>query len=106
MPFPDIDPIIFQIGPFAIRWYALAYIAGLMLAWRYCLVLTDRTPGTMTRLQLDDFLVWATIGVVIGGRLGYVTFYQPGYFLAHPGPKSRVLLVPGDGLSMTGGSNR
>jgi phosphatidylglycerol:prolipoprotein diacylglycerol transferase len=84
MPFPDIDPILIQIGPFAVRWYALAYIAGLLLGWRYCLMLTNRPPQAMTREQLDDFLVWATIGVVIGGRLGYVVFYQPGYFLAHP----------------------
>ncbi len=84
MPFPDIDPIAIQIGPLAIRWYALAYIAGLVLGWRYCLALADRPPGLVTRAHVDDFLVWATLGVVLGGRLGFVLFYQPDYFLAHP----------------------
>ena len=84
MPFPDIDPIAIQIGPLVIRWYALAYITGLVLGWRYCLRLTARPPQGVTREQIDDFLLWATLGVVLGGRLGYVAFYQPGYFIANP----------------------
>ena len=84
MPFPDIDPIAFQLGPIVIRWYALAYIAGLLLGWRYAIYLTRFPPQAVTARHLDDLLVWATLGIVVGGRLGYVFFYQPSYFLANP----------------------
>jgi len=87
LAYPEIDPIAVQIGPFAIRWYALAYIAGLVLAWRYCRWLAGRPTRPSQRLApeaFDDFLLWATLGVVLGGRLGYVVFYQPGYYLDHP----------------------
>ena len=84
MEFPNIDPIALQIGSIAIRWYALAYITGLLLGWRYCVYLTKFPPKAVTPVQLDDFLVWATMGIVLGGRLGYVVFYQPLYFLEHP----------------------
>ena len=79
LPFPDIDPIIFQIGPLAIRWYALAYIAGLMLGWKYIvrLVRRDGDSAAMSEMQVDDFLVWATIGVVLGGRLAMCCFIDP-----------------------------
>jgi phosphatidylglycerol:prolipoprotein diacylglycerol transferase len=82
--FPNFDPVIFQIGPLAIRWYALAYIVGLVGAWRYGIWLARREPNLVTAQHVDDFLVWATVGVILGGRLGYVFFYQPAYFLAHP----------------------
>jgi phosphatidylglycerol:prolipoprotein diacylglycerol transferase len=82
--FPDFDPVLFQIGPFAIRWYALAYIFGLVGAWRYGIWLARQAPNLVTAEQIDDFLVWATFGVILGGRLGYVFFYQPAYFLEHP----------------------
>lgn len=84
IPFPAIDPVAVAIGPFVVRWYALAYIAGLLIGWRYCLVLADRPPRLIERRDIDDFLVWATLGVVLGGRIGYVLFYQPGYYLQHP----------------------
>lgn len=84
MVFPDFDPVLFQIGPFAIRWYALAYIFGLVGAWRYGIWLARQAPNLVTAEQIDDFLVWATFGVILGGRLGYVFFYQPAYFLEHP----------------------
>ena len=82
--FPNIDPVAVAIGPFAVRWYALAYIAGLVLAWRYCRWLAARPPKRLPPDAFDDFLLWATLGVVLGGRLGYVLFYQPGYYLSHP----------------------
>jgi phosphatidylglycerol:prolipoprotein diacylglycerol transferase len=84
IPFPAIDPVAIPLGPFAIRWYALAYIVGLLIGWRYCLALSDRPPGLIGRKEVDDFLVWATLGVVIGGRLGYVLFYNLPQYLAHP----------------------
>src|SRR5690242_740446 len=84
IPFPAIDPVAIAIGPLAIRWYALAYIAGLLIGWRYCLHLADRPPGRVSRGDIDDFLVWATLGVVLGGRIGYVLFYQFGYYSQNP----------------------
>lgn len=82
--FPDFDPVLFQVGPFAIRWYALAYIFGLIGAWRYGIWLARKAPPLVTAKQIDDFLIWATLGVILGGRLGYVFFYQPAYFLENP----------------------
>ena len=82
--FPEFDPVIFQIGPVAIRWYALAYIVGLVGAWRYGIWLARRKPYLVTPQQIDDFLVWGTLGVILGGRLGFVFFYQPAYYLANP----------------------
>jgi phosphatidylglycerol---prolipoprotein diacylglyceryl transferase len=102
LPFPDIDPIIFQIGPLAIRWYALAYIAGLMLGWKYVvrLVRHDGDKAALSEVQVDDFLVWATIGVVLGGRLGYVLFYRPGFYLDNP---AEIIAVWQGGMSFHGG---
>jgi phosphatidylglycerol:prolipoprotein diacylglycerol transferase len=84
LAFPAIDPVALQIGPLAIRWYALAYIAGLLLGWRYCRLLARRSPYKFTPEQIDDFLFWAILGVILGGRLGYVLFYNPAFYLAHP----------------------
>jgi phosphatidylglycerol:prolipoprotein diacylglycerol transferase len=101
IPFPAIDPVAIALGPFAIRWYALSYIAGLLLGWRYCLWLSDRPPGFVRRRDIDDFLVWATLGVVLGGRLGYVLFYNSGYYLAHP---LEALYLWHGGMSFHGGA--
>ncbi|WP_404383506.1 prolipoprotein diacylglyceryl transferase [Caenispirillum salinarum] len=84
LAYPVIDPIAIQIGPLAIRWYALAYLTGLLLGWWYVRALARRTSESPTGEQVDDFLVWATLGVVLGGRLGYVLFYKPGYYLSNP----------------------
>ena len=88
--FPNIDPIAFSIGPFAVRWYALAYIAGLVFAIWYAKRLVgntalwaDRTP-TITPRQVDDIFIWVALGVILGGRLGYVLFYNPLHFLQNP----------------------
>ena len=81
MPFPDIDPILFQIGPFALRWYALAYVAGIFLGWMYAGMLARRerlwAPGKapLSTIQIDDLVLWVTLGIILGGRLGYVLFY-------------------------------
>ena len=99
--FPQFDPVIVQIGPFGIRWYALAYIAGLVLGWRLLRRLVLQPPAVATAVQADDFLTWATLGIVLGGRLGYVLFYQPGVYLAHPG---MILAVWEGGMSFHGGA--
>ena len=100
LAYPHIDPIAIAIGPFAIRWYAIAYIAGLMLGWHYVRWLVRRPPFAMTKLQVDDFLVWATLGVVLGGRLGYVFFYKPVYYFENP---MEALAVWHGGMSFHGG---
>jgi len=105
LPFPAIDPVLVEIGPLAIRWYALAYIVGILIGWAYmrALVRTDRlwsgTPRP-TLADIDDFIMWGTIGVVVGGRIGYVLFYNPAYFLAHP---DEILLLWQGGMSFHGG---
>ena len=106
MPFPDIDPILFQIGPFAIRWYALAYIAGLILGWRYLMRLAQtktiwpKKKPPFTSEQADDLLLWVALGVILGGRIGYVLFYNLGYYLSNPGD---IIAVWNGGMSFHGG---
>jgi len=98
--FPQFDPVIVQLGPFSIRWYALAYIVSLLLGWRLVRRLARLPPVVATPLQVDDFLTWAVLGVVLGGRLGYVLFYQPDTYLLHP---LQILAVWEGGMSFHGG---
>jgi len=104
--FPNIDPVIFAIGPFAVRWYALAYIAGLLFAQWYMkrLVTNPRlwagVKPAMTPEQIDEFFLWSMLGVVLGGRLGFVLFYNPLHYLAHP---ADILRVWDGGMSFHGG---
>jgi phosphatidylglycerol:prolipoprotein diacylglycerol transferase len=98
--FPNIDPVLIQIGPFAIRWYALAYIAGIVLGWWWCKRLLAKPPHVMTPAAFDDFILWATLGIVLGGRLGYVLFYRPDYYLEQP---LEALKVWQGGMSFHGG---
>ncbi|MEN0088424.1 MAG: prolipoprotein diacylglyceryl transferase [Pseudomonadota bacterium] len=106
MPFPDIDPIIFQIGPVALRWYGLAYVLGILLAWWWAkrLVAASRLWATgaspISPVQLDDFLLWAMAGIVGGGRLGYVLFYDPAGYLADP---VSIIRIWDGGMSFHGG---
>ena len=106
LPFPPVDPVLFEIGPFALRWYALAYIAGLVFASWYMkrLVSTPRLWGkvkpSMTVPQVDDFFLWSVLGVVAGGRLGYVLFYKPLDYLAAPW---EILRMWDGGMSFHGG---
>jgi phosphatidylglycerol:prolipoprotein diacylglycerol transferase len=99
--FPQFDPVAIQVGPFAVRWYALAYIAGLVLGWRLLRRLVVALPPVATPVQADDFLTWATLGVVLGGRIGYVLFYQPSVYLAAPW---QILEVWRGGMSFHGGA--
>jgi len=88
-PFPAFDPVLINFGPFAIRWYALAYIVGILLGWLYARAIIRRerfwgSPVPMTVTDYDDFVLWVTLGIILGGRIGYVLFYNPSYFAAHP----------------------
>lgn len=105
LPFPAIDPIALEFGPLVVRWYALAYVAGILIGWWYTrrLVATARLWGGVGRpagLELDDFILWATLGIVLGGRIGYVVFYNPAYYLAHP---AEVVMVWKGGMAFHGG---
>ena len=106
MPFPDFDPVLIHLGPFAIRWYALAYIGGILLGWRYMVRLV-RTPKlwgaqtpTATPLQIDDLILWITFGIILGGRLGHVLFYNTSLIWTDP---LEVLKVWNGGMSFHGG---
>ena len=100
IPYPEIDPILVQLGPFASRWYALAYIAGLVIGWQVMRRVCAEPPKVLTPLKIDDFLLWAALGVILGGRLGYVLFYKPGAYLANP---LAVLTLWEGGMSFHGG---
>ncbi|HZK88861.1 MAG TPA: prolipoprotein diacylglyceryl transferase [Stellaceae bacterium] len=101
IPFPALDPIAVAFGPFAVRWYALAYIVALIIGWRYCLMLADRPPNLVARRDIDDFLVWATLGVVLGGRVGFVLFYNLPFYVDHP---LQVFELWHGGMSFHGGA--
>jgi phosphatidylglycerol:prolipoprotein diacylglycerol transferase len=110
IPFPNLSPEIFSISLFgidlALRWYALAYIVGILIGWRLVLraIKTPRLwpnqAPIMSPTQIEDLLTWVILGVVIGGRLGYSLFYQPGYYLQNP---SEILKVWQGGMSFHGG---
>lgn len=109
IPFPNLTPEIFSVDlfgmTFSLRWYALAYIVGLILGWRLVLRLisTPRLwPGTppMTADQVERLLTWVILGVILGGRMGYVLFYQPAHFLANP---AEIIRVWEGGMSFHGG---
>ena len=106
MPFPDFDPVLIQLGPFAIRWYALAYIAGILLGWRYAVRLI-RTPKlwgsqapTASALQIDDLVLWVTLGIILGGRIGFVLFYATSLIWTDP---LEIFKVWHGGMSFHGG---
>ncbi len=98
--FPSIDPIALEIGPFAIRWYALAYIGGILLGWLWAKRLIALPPRVATNDQLADAVTWITLGVILGGRLGYVLAYRPGYYVGAPW---EALYVWQGGMSFHGG---
>jgi phosphatidylglycerol:prolipoprotein diacylglycerol transferase len=97
--FPD-NTTFLVLGPLVLRWYALAYIGGLVIGWRWMRVLAQKPPAVATPVQVDEFLTWATAGVVLGGRLGYVLFYQPTRYLAEP---LEIFAVWHGGMSFHGG---
>ena len=105
IPFPAFDPVLVHIGPFAIRWYALAYIVGILLGWVYAraLIRSERLwggPAPMTVVDFDDFMLWVTLGIILGGRIGYVLFYNLPHFAAHP---LEILQLWKGGMSFHGG---
>ena len=110
IPFPDVTPEIFSISlfgmEFALRWYALAYIVGIVIGWRLVVASLRRSAlwpddaPPMDGRAVEDLLTWVIVGVILGGRIGYVAFYQPAYYLANPG---EILAVWQGGMSFHGG---
>lgn len=103
--FPVFNPVALAFGPIVIRWYALAYIVGIVLGWIYArsLIKKERLwggPAPITLPQLDDFILWVTIGIIVGGRTGYVLFYNLPFFIAHP---AEILELWNGGMSFHGG---
>jgi phosphatidylglycerol:prolipoprotein diacylglycerol transferase len=106
LPFPDIDPVIVRIGPLAIHWYGLGYVVGILFAWWYARRLVGngrlwaggQSPVSAT--DIDDFLIWAAAGVVLGGRLGYILFYDLARYVQNP---ADILAVWQGGMSFHGG---
>jgi len=84
LQFPIIDPIIFSIGPVALRWYGMMYLIGFLAAMFIANKAADNSKGVWTRDQVSDLLFYSFLGVILGGRVGYVLFYQFDYFLADP----------------------
>ena len=106
LPFPSIDPVVVRIGPLAVHWYGLGYVVGILFAWWYArrLVGNDRlwagAKAPITAADIDDFLVWAAAGVVLGGRLGYILFYDFARYIDNP---ADILAVWRGGMSFHGG---
>lgn len=106
LPFPNIDPVAFSLGPVSVHWYGLAYVAGILLGWRYaCALAANRTlwandAPAVTKAHLDDFIIWIVAGIILGGRLGYILFYDTANVLADP---MRIIEIWNGGMSFHGG---
>ena len=105
IPFPAINPVLISIGPFALRWYALAYIFGIIAGWFYAraIISSERLwggPAPFTVTDFDDFVVWITLGIILGGRIGYVLFYNLPRFAEQP---IEILQIWKGGMSFHGG---
>ena len=105
IPFPAIDPVLISIGPFAVRWYALAYIVGIIGGWLYAraIIASPRLwggPAPLSVTDFDDFIIWITLGIILGGRIGYVLFYNFPHFATNP---IEIVELWNGGMSFHGG---
>jgi phosphatidylglycerol---prolipoprotein diacylglyceryl transferase len=105
LPYPHINPVLVSIGPFAVRWYALAYIVGIIAGWFYAraIIASQKVwggPAPITIADFDDFIIWITLGIILGGRIGYVLFYNLPHFAAHP---AEIFELWTGGMSFHGG---
>jgi phosphatidylglycerol---prolipoprotein diacylglyceryl transferase len=105
LPYPAINPVLIHLGPLAIRWYALAYIVGILAGWVYArkIIASERLwggPAPLTVVDFDDFIIWITLGIILGGRIGYVLFYNLPLFIAHP---LQIFELWSGGMSFHGG---
>jgi phosphatidylglycerol:prolipoprotein diacylglycerol transferase len=105
LPFPHINPVLISLGPLAVRWYALAYIVGIVAGWFYArsIIASRKLWGgaaPFTVAEFDDFIIWITLGIIIGGRIGYVLFYNRAHFAANP---LEIFALWTGGMSFHGG---
>jgi len=105
LTYPEINPVLVSIGPFSVRWYALAYIVGILAGWYYARIIIASKrlwggPAPLTVTDFDDFIIWITLGIILGGRIGYVLFYNLGYFAANP---LEIFALWTGGMSFHGG---
>jgi len=104
IPFPDFDPVLLDVGFFQVRWYGMAYLGGVVLGWLYLLRLNAEKywpeGAPLSREDVEDLMVWSIVGIVIGGRLGYVFFYQPSVYMNDP---MEILAIWHGGMSFHGG---
>lgn len=100
IPFPQIDPVAFSLFGLQVHWYGLAYVAAFFAAMLYLTWQARRYPGPLTKEQIDNLFMWGVLGVIIGGRLGYTLFYNPGFYLSNP---AQILHVWEGGMSYHGG---
>jgi phosphatidylglycerol---prolipoprotein diacylglyceryl transferase len=105
LPYPHINPVLVSIGPFAVRWYALAYIFGIIVGWFYARAIIASPklwggPAPISLIDFDDFIIWITLGIILGGRIGYVLFYNLPHFAAHP---AEIFELWTGGMSFHGG---
>jgi phosphatidylglycerol---prolipoprotein diacylglyceryl transferase len=105
LTYPEINPVLVSIGPLPIRWYALAYIAGILAGWYYArLIISSKRlwggPAPLTVNDFDDFIIWITLGIIVGGRLGYVLFYNLAHFADQP---LEIFALWTGGMSFHGG---
>ncbi|MDY0883889.1 prolipoprotein diacylglyceryl transferase [Dongia soli] len=98
--FPDFNPVALSLGPLDIRWYALSYIAGILLGWWYCVKLISLPPRRVKREQFDDLVTWIVVGIILGGRLGQVLLWAPGYYFRHP---LEIVMIWKGGMAFHGG---
>ncbi|WP_040256774.1 prolipoprotein diacylglyceryl transferase [Rickettsia hoogstraalii] len=101
MTFPNINPIIFSIGPLAVSWYSLSYVVGILLGWFYANKIIEKFKPQITKKNLEDFITYAVIGIIVGGRLGFVLLYNPSRYFSHP---IDILKTYEGGMSFHGGA--
>ena len=100
LEFPNINPIIISFDPLAISWYSLSYVVGIILGWYYIAKLIEKKYSRLKKQHIDDFITWVIIGIIIGGRLGYVIFYDPIKYFSNP---IEILKTYEGGMSFHGG---
>ena len=96
-----LDPVALSIGPFDLRWYSLAYLAGIFAGYWYMLKLLAQPGAPMAKRHAEDLVFWASLGIILGGRLGYVFFYKPGFYFENP---LEILKLWDGGMSFHGGA--
>lgn len=100
LKFPQIDPVLIHLGPVAVHWYGIAYVVSLLLGWRYAVWLARRYAPTITKVHIDDFMMWALAGIIVGGRLGHILFFEPSRYLNNP---LEIFMTWKGGMSFHGG---